>query len=299
MSRAFRLGLFIVPTLLILAAGVFLIGEKRFMFRHTYRLEAEFQNVAGLNNGADVRVGGIHLGTVKYISLPSGPSGKLTVVMDLADSTKNIIRQDSVATIKTEGLLGDKFVEVSFGSEKARAIESGDTVKGETPVDFSDAALTVMNQSKTAVTAFAEDADALKQNFLFRGFFKERGYEDPTELKKNRVSQLPSQPSSKEFDYDVKDIFDKSDNAKLKNEKEFAEAGKFLEENKFRLAVIAASIDIGDTEKDRKLTEARAKVVRDYLVQHFKFDDTRLKFIGLGKSKTATDASKVEILIYD
>jgi outer membrane protein OmpA-like peptidoglycan-associated protein len=299
MSRAFRLGLFIVPTLLILAAGVFLIGEKRFMFRHTYRLESEFQNVAGLNNGADVRVGGIHLGTVKYISLPSGPSGKLTVVMDLADSTKNIIRQDSVATIKTEGLLGDKFVEVSFGSEKARAIESGDTVKGETPVDFSDAALTVMNQSKTAVTAFAEDADALKQNFLFRGFFKERGYEDPTELKKNRVSQLPSQPSSKEFDYDVKDIFDKSDNAKLKNEKEFAEAGKFLEENKFRLAVIAASIDIGDTEKDRKLTEARAKVVRDYLVQHFKFDDTRLKVIGLGKSKTATDASKVEILIYD
>ena len=66
-----------------------------------------FQNVAGLDNGAGVRVGGIHLGTVKYISLPSGPNGKLTVVMDMADSTKNIVRQDSVATIKTEGLLGD------------------------------------------------------------------------------------------------------------------------------------------------------------------------------------------------
>ena len=120
------------------------------MFRRTYRLEAEFQNVAGLNNGADVRVGGIHLGTVKYISLPSGPSGKLTVVMDMANSTKNIIRQDSVATIKTEGLLGDKYVEISFGSEKAPEIESGDTIKGETPVDFSDAALAAMNQTKTA-----------------------------------------------------------------------------------------------------------------------------------------------------
>jgi len=97
MSRAFRLGLFVVATLLILAAGVFLIGEKRFLFRRTYRLEAEFQNVAGLNNGADVRVGGIHLGTVKYISLPNGPSGKLTVVMDMANSTKNIIRQNSVS----------------------------------------------------------------------------------------------------------------------------------------------------------------------------------------------------------
>ena len=154
-----------------------------------------------------------------------------------------------------------------------------------------------MNQSKTAVTAFAEDADALKQNFLFRGFFKQRGYEDPTELKKNRVSQLPSQTSSKEFAYDAKDIFDKSDNAKLKNEKEFDEAGKFLEQNKFRLAVIAASVEIGDTDKDRVLTQARAKVVRDYLVQHFKFDDTRVKIIGLGKSPP-DETNKVEILIY-
>jgi outer membrane protein OmpA-like peptidoglycan-associated protein len=298
MSRAFRLGLFIVPTVLILAAGVFLMGEKRFLFRHTYRLEAGFQNVAGLDNGAGVRVGGIHLGTVKYISLPSGPNGKLTVVMDMADSTKNIVRQDSVASIKTEGLLGDKYVEVSFGSEKAGAIENGDTIKGETPVDFSDAALAVMNQSKTAVTAFAEDADALKQNFLLRGFFKQRGYEDPTELRKNRISQLPSQPSSKEFAYDAKDIFDKSDNAKLKNEKEFDEAGKFLEQNKFRLAVVAASVQVGDTEKDRVLTQARAMVVRDYLVQHFKFDDTRVKIIGLGKSPKPDETNKVEILIY-
>ena len=298
MSRAFRLGLFIVTMLLILGAGVFLIGEKRFLFRHTYRLEAEFQNVAGLDNGADVRVGGIHLGTVKYISLPSGPNGKLTVVMDMADSTQNIIRQDSVATIKTEGLLGDKYVEVSFGSEKAGAIESGDVIKGQTPVDFSDAALAVMNQSKTAVTAFAEDANALKQNFLFRGFFKQRGYEDPTELKKNRISQLPSPPSSKEFVYEAKDIFDKSDNAKLKDEKRLDEAGKFLERNKFRLVVVAASTEIGDTDKDRVLTEARAKVVRDYLVQHFKFDDTKVKIIGLGKSK-GTESSKIDILIYD
>jgi outer membrane protein OmpA-like peptidoglycan-associated protein len=298
MSRAFRLGLFIVTTLLILAAGVFLIGKKRFLFRHTYRLEAGFQNVAGLDNGAGVRVGGIHLGTVKYISLSSGPNGKLTVVMDMADSTKNIVRQDSVATIKTEGLLGDKYVEVSFGSEKAGAIESGDTIRGETPVDFSDAALAVMNQSKTAVASFAEDADALKQNFLLRGFFKQRGYEDPTELKKNRISQLPSQPVSKEFAYDAKDIFDKPDNAKLKNEKHFDEAGKFLEQNKFRLAVIAASVEVGDTDKDRVLTQARAKVVRDYLVQHFKFDDTRVKIIGLGKSPKPDETNKLEILIY-
>src|SRR6266849_3102082 len=299
MSRAFRLGMFIVATLLILAAGVFLIGEKRFLFRRTYRLKAEFQNVVGLNNGADVRVGGIHLGTVKYISLPNGPSGKLTVVMDIANSTKNIIRQNSVATIKTEGLLGDKYYRDLFrigerSRNRGRRHHQGPNSRGLLP----NAALTAMNQTKTAATAFAEDADALKQNFLLRGFFKQRGYEDPSELRKNKISQLPSQPGDKQFVYDAKDIFDKSDNAKLKNEKAFDEAGKFLEQNKFRLAVVAASAEIGDTDKDRVLTQARAKVVRDYLVQHFKFDDTRMKIIGLGKSPKAGETSKVEILIY-
>ncbi|MGH9547461.1 MAG: MlaD family protein [Terriglobales bacterium] len=266
MSRSFRLGVFILATLLILAAGIFLIGDKRFLFRRTYRLEAEFQNVAGLNNGADVRVGGIHLGTVKHISLPGSPTGKLNVVMDMASSTKNIIRQDSVATIKTEGLLGDKYVEISFGSEKAPEVASGDTIKGQTPVDFSDAALGAMNQAKAAAAAFAEDADALKHNFLLRGFFQRRGYEDASELKKNKISQLPSERSTKEFVYDAKDIFDKSDNAKLKNEKALDEAGKFLEQNKFSLAVVAALDEAGDTDKARVLTQARAKVVRDYLV---------------------------------
>jgi hypothetical protein len=60
-------------------------------------------------------------------------------------------------------------------------IESRDSIKGETPLEFSDAALAAMNQTKTAATTFAEDADALKQNFLLRGFFfKQRGYEDPS-----------------------------------------------------------------------------------------------------------------------
>ena len=63
MSRAFRLGVFIVLSLLIFAAGVFWIGKKQFLFSSTYRLSAEFPNVAGLNGGAEVRVGGIHEGS--------------------------------------------------------------------------------------------------------------------------------------------------------------------------------------------------------------------------------------------
>ncbi|MGA6987279.1 MAG: OmpA family protein [Terriglobales bacterium] len=166
-------------------------------------------------------------------------------------------------------------------------------------MDFSDAALAAMNQTKAMASAFADDADALKQNFLLRGFFNRRGYEDSNELKENKISQLPSQPSDKEFAYDAKEIFDKSDNAKLKNEKALDAAGKFLEQNKFRLAVVATSSEVGDAKKDRVLTQARAKVVRDFLVQNFKFDDTKLKTIGLGKSTGAGENGRVEIRVYD
>src|SRR5579864_6098930 len=119
MSRTFRLGVFIVGALLVLAAGVFLIGSKDLLFSSTYRLKAEFDTVAGLMDGAEVRVGGVHKGTVRRIDLPKRPDETVTVVMDLERSTRDILKKDSVASIKSEGLLGDKYVEISFGSNES------------------------------------------------------------------------------------------------------------------------------------------------------------------------------------
>ena len=116
MSRVARLGAFIVVTLAVLAAGVFIIGSKQYLFQSTYKLKAQFDNVAGLAEGADVQVGGVHSGTVTGIVLPTRPGEKVTVVMELARSTHEIIKQDSVASIETEGLLGNQYMAISFGS---------------------------------------------------------------------------------------------------------------------------------------------------------------------------------------
>src|SRR5437867_5697895 len=124
--------------LLILAAGVFLIGSKQFLFSSTYRVKADFQSVAGLNDGAVVRVGGLHEGTVKYINLPGQPDQKMTVVMNLHGATRNIIKKDSVAAIRSEGLLGDKYIEISFGSEGAQKLKDGDTIGSEPALEISD-----------------------------------------------------------------------------------------------------------------------------------------------------------------
>jgi outer membrane protein OmpA-like peptidoglycan-associated protein len=154
-------------------------------------------------------------------------------------------------------------------------------------------------QAKEGAADFQENMEALKHNFLLRGFFKKRGYEDSDELTKHRISSLPPENVAKTFDYDGKQIFDKPDTAKLKNEKALNEVGTFLQGATFNLAVVVASTGMkGDAEKDEQLSEARAAVVRDYLAKNFKFDDTRLRTLGLGKTLEAGDGGRVEILIY-
>jgi phospholipid/cholesterol/gamma-HCH transport system substrate-binding protein len=360
MSRAARLGAFIVLTLAILVAGIFIIGSKQYLFTSTYQLKAQFDNVVGLDAGADVRVGGVHSGTVSSIELPHKPGEKVTVVMDLGKSTHEIIKGDSVATIETEGLLGNQYLAISFGSAGTADVRNGDSIASEPPLEMSDllqktsgildssqqaiqnatratanldsisnkintgqgtvGALvnnkqlydnleqttstmqTTMAQAQAGVTDFQENMEALKHNFFLRGYYKNRGYEDSAELAQNEIERLPQGTPTKQFTYSAKQLFDKQDSAKLKNQKSLNAGGEFLANNQFGFAVIVASAGMeGDTQKDLVLTEARAMVVREYLVENFGFDDSQLKTLGMGKQTAASsDAGwgTVQIFIY-
>ena len=138
MSRVARLGAFIVMTLAVLGAGVFVIGSKEYLFRSTYQLKAQFDNVAGLAEGADVQVGGVHSGTVTGIALPRKPGDKITVFINLAKSTHEIIKKDSVASIQTEGLLGNQYVAISFGSAGQAEVKDGEIIQSEPPLVMAD-----------------------------------------------------------------------------------------------------------------------------------------------------------------
>jgi phospholipid/cholesterol/gamma-HCH transport system substrate-binding protein len=360
MSRAARLGVFIIATLLILAAGIFVIGSKQYLFSDTYRLKAQFATVVGLDAGAEVRIAGVHTGTVREIDLPSKPTDKVTVLMDLQDSTHAIVKKDSVATIETEGLLGNEYVAISIGSEQAQNVKDNELIGSQAPLviadlmkkadgilDTSQAALknitvasanvsditakvnngqgtigSLVNDKKiytqldqttaglrdtighaqAGVTAFQENMEAMKQNFLVRGYFKKRGYESSADLAKNDIAQLPEATPLKTFTFDSKKLFDKQDTAKPKNEKSLRAAGQFLADTEFGVAVVVVSAGTtGDEQKDLVLTQARAMVVRDYLVNNFSFDDSQLKTLGLGKGKSdAPDSGwgNVEIIVY-
>src|SRR6202795_1264844 len=155
MSRAARLGAFIIATLAILAAGVFIIGSKQYLFSSTYRLKAQFATVVGLDAGAEVRGGGVHSGTVRGIQLPNKPAGKITVFMDLQRPTHDIIKQDSVAAIETEGLLGNEYVSISFGSAKGLNVRDNDTIASESPLVIADLIKktdAILDSSKEAIS---------------------------------------------------------------------------------------------------------------------------------------------------
>jgi phospholipid/cholesterol/gamma-HCH transport system substrate-binding protein len=152
-----------------------------------------------------------------------------------------------------------------------------------------------VNQSTTELQ---EDLEAAKHNFLLSHFFNKRGYEDSAEITKYEIGKLPARPAIRKFYWPARQIFDKPDTAKLKGEKALREAGAFLQSNPFGLAVVAGYSDMeGDLAKEKVLTEARAMVVRDYLVKNFKMDDTNVKTIGLGKSPDA-NAAGIAVLVY-
>jgi phospholipid/cholesterol/gamma-HCH transport system substrate-binding protein len=360
MSRTARLGAFIVGTLAILAVGIFIIGSKKYLFTSTYELQASFKSVAGLANGADVLVGGVHSGTVKNIQLPHQSTGQVTVLLEMDQSTHELIRQDSIASIQTEGLLGNQYIAVSFGSANKPEVKSGDTIGSVPPLEMSalldkangllgqgQEAMNNINQvashlnsvtakidagngtvgalvndralynnlNETASTArstvataqagisdFQDNMQALKHNFLLRGYFKNRGYEDTSDLGKDEIESAPQAATIKEFTYQAKDLFDKRDSAKLKGQKALKSAGEYLAGSDFGVAVIEVSAGTsGSSDTDHTLAQARALVVRDYIVQHFGFDDTKLKTIPLGKQTSETSKDNwglVKVLIY-
>jgi outer membrane protein OmpA-like peptidoglycan-associated protein len=156
--------------------------------------------------------------------------------------------------------------------------------------------------AQAGIADFQENMEALKQNFLLRGYFKKRGYEDSAELAKNQIPSLPDGTPLKTFTYDPKSLFDKIDTAKLKNEGSLSAAGKFLAGNEFGVAVVVVRTGMtGDAQQDLVLTQARAAVIRAYLVGNFGFDDTQLKTLGLGKTVGVTADSgwgEIEIVIF-
>src|SRR5262245_32247184 len=108
--------MFVVFSLVVFLAIVYLLGARARYFEAKYELVAEFDEVGGLLEGATVRLAGVQVGRVTRIVLPPDVGAKVRVTLSVARRFQDRIRDNSEARIMTQGLLGDRLVEVTQGT---------------------------------------------------------------------------------------------------------------------------------------------------------------------------------------
>ena len=110
MNRSARLGLLIASASVLFLIGLFLIGDRTFLFSDTIDVKSRFNQVAGLQAGASVQFQGINVGRVQEVQLPEAPGARIVVTMSIANKAAHLIRKNTEATIKSDGLVGEMIV---------------------------------------------------------------------------------------------------------------------------------------------------------------------------------------------
>jgi phospholipid/cholesterol/gamma-HCH transport system substrate-binding protein len=156
--RRLRVGVFILAGLVALVGMVYLLGARARLFEPRYTIHAEFTEVGGLTDGATVRLAGVQIGRVTGVRLPAEPGGRVQVDLTIAKQFADRVRKDSVARIETQGLLGDKLVELTVGTAQAPAAAEGDLIASREPFDIGQ----VMSESAQIVRSVGALAESLQ-----------------------------------------------------------------------------------------------------------------------------------------
>jgi phospholipid/cholesterol/gamma-HCH transport system substrate-binding protein len=140
-SNKIKLGIFISIGMLLFIAGIYFIGQGQQLFRSTFRISGVFKDVAGLQAGNAVRLSGVNVGTVDNIRIESDSSIRVEILID--ERTRVFIKKDAMATIGSEGLMGNKLLIITPGTGGKNVIEDGDSVATSVPMDLDDVMETI------------------------------------------------------------------------------------------------------------------------------------------------------------
>ncbi len=138
MSKKVKVGIFLVGGIALFCVGLFLIGSREQLFAHHFVIYTQFNNVDTLQTGAKVRVSGMDAGEITEIQVPKGPSSEFRLTMKVDNKLHPIIRKDSVASIETEGMVGNKFVNIKKGDANSPECPSGCTLPSQESTSMGD-----------------------------------------------------------------------------------------------------------------------------------------------------------------
>ncbi len=147
-----RLALFVILGTLSLVIGAYLIGDRQNLFGETFDLHAIFKNVNGLQTGNNVRYSGINVGTVRRIEMENDTT--ILVIMKMDGSMLDHIKQNAIATIGSDGLVGSMIVSIVPGEGSAALIRDGEQIKTYSRIEAKDmlSTLNVTNENAALLT---------------------------------------------------------------------------------------------------------------------------------------------------
>ena len=144
-TNKMKLGIFISLGITVFILAIYFIGEKQQLFRSTFRLSGVFKDVAGLQAGNNVRLSGINVGTIDNVTIISDTSVRVVILVD--ENTRKFIKKDAVASIGSEGLMGNKVLIINPGTGRKEIIEDNDTIVTTQPTGMDE----IMKSLKTTI----------------------------------------------------------------------------------------------------------------------------------------------------
>jgi phospholipid/cholesterol/gamma-HCH transport system substrate-binding protein len=156
-----RLGMFVSIALALFIVVIYFIGDGKHMFTKTFHINGTFKDLAGLQVGNNIRFTGMNVGTVSKVEIATDSTVRVDMLID--KKVKKYLKKDAVASIGSEGLMGNKVVNLLPGSAGTAEVEDNGTILTITPVSMDDIMknLAVTSNNASLITA---DISALTTN---------------------------------------------------------------------------------------------------------------------------------------
>ena len=151
-SRPVIVGIFILLGIAILVVAVFTLGGQKKTFVKGYTVNAVFDDVNGLQKGANIWFSGVKIGTVGDINIDQ--KLRISVELNIEKKSQEYIRKDASVKISTDGLIGNKVVVIYGGTQRARNVQEGDTLSVQPTFSTDDLMNTLQknNENLLAIT---------------------------------------------------------------------------------------------------------------------------------------------------
>ena len=161
-GRVVRVGFLVAVGLALLMIGTFFIGREQRLWERKVRYEVRFTRTNGLRVGAPVSLAGVDIGAVDDVSFPDVVDAKyVAITVSVIRRAAPRIREDSLAQIRTIGLLGDKYIEVGTGSIDAAPLAPGSIIPSVDPLDYE----ALIGEGGDVITNIVEASNSLRSVF--------------------------------------------------------------------------------------------------------------------------------------